>query len=313
MSETTLQAVDPQGAARPASDVLTAAWPAPALSYSESYLRWQLTFPGADGATPVAVAAIDRNRWVGFAAATPRRVTVADRPCWVHLVSFVGVRPEARGRRLASALYQCLLERLLAQSAVGVVTFAQENSLGLAALESAYRRAGYDRVELGVYRPLGMMLRPDTGSSAGDAAPPGVPAVDPQALVANAPDGPTWRHYLADPRKPRWAGTDTPGEGALLVQAQRATARGLEPFVLLANVFGRPPNVTSLARWTTAVVTVAAGATRFASWPNPAGVEPEAAKSCGWRVFPGAYQGFLFLRPGQSEVRSSGYTNLEVS
>ncbi len=295
----TVAPVDPAGAAASGAALLRRAWAPPALHYTEAYLRWQLGFPPADGIGAVAVRAEAGSEWVGFAAATPRRVEVAGTPIDAHLVSFVAVAPEARGSGLGHRLYAVLLDRLVAAGAQAVITFGLEGSVGLSLLVRAYEAAGFRTVDLGEYPSLGMVI-PRTATAREASPPPGLPASGPADLLASAPTEEQWRHYLTDPRGTRWLGLPDrgtlTGRGGLAVLAERATTRGVEPFACLTNLFGGPFDAADLAILAEGLAGFGPPGT-VATLPNPEGLPLEEARSRGLRRLAVNYCGKLFTRP----------------
>jgi GNAT superfamily N-acetyltransferase len=258
-------------------------------------LAWQLGFPAPAGIAAAAVVATAGSDAVGFAAATPRRVVIGDEPRWIHLVSFVGVDPAWRGHRIARRLYRTLLGELSQQSGTGVLTFAQEGSAGLAVLTEAYREAGFVERDLGRYQPLGLIVKdtPDDGLGRFDQLPSRPPRGAP-AAIANAPDDAAFAHYLADPRGARWIRLADSGDAAALaVIAERATGRGVEPFVCVTNFFGSVLALSSAAKLAAGAGRLTHGGCRTVSIPN---ARPLSGATAPFRAFPGAFVGKFYGR-----------------
>lgn len=294
--------VDPVASAESAAAVLTRAWPPPALRYTADYLRWQFTFPGDGAIRPVAVAASGQGGFLAFAGATPRRIRLGPETLWAQLVSFVAVDPDRQGQGLASRLYDVLLAQVAAQGAGAVVTFAVDASAGLAALRSAYRRHGWAETDLGPIDALGVVL-PGGGKGLreGEGNPSAVAPAG-QVLVDNAPDAATLAHYFRDPRGAQWIdlgqAPDGARRGAVITAAERTSARGIEPFGCVTNLFGGPWSDAEAKQLAAEVGRRAPAGATVATIPNPATIGPEVARAARMRTLPGRYRGFLYRLAG---------------
>src|SRR5262245_22409314 len=100
--------VDPGSYASEAAELLRRAWNPPCLRYSDAYVRWQLTFPGA--VPPRAIRARDGDRMVGFVALMPRQVSTPNGPFVIYVRSFLAVHPAYRGARIATELLSRITE-----------------------------------------------------------------------------------------------------------------------------------------------------------------------------------------------------------
>jgi GNAT superfamily N-acetyltransferase len=120
-----------------AAALLRSVWPAPAIDYSEEYLKWQLGFGQAkDYAVEFRD---DQGELNAFGAITPRRVYWQGEETELAIVSFVAVAEQSRGQGLAKQVYR----ELLGVNRKPVVTFAKVNSAGARLIEKAYSEAGY--------------------------------------------------------------------------------------------------------------------------------------------------------------------------
>ncbi|MGE0442813.1 MAG: GNAT family N-acetyltransferase [Gemmatimonadales bacterium] len=292
--------------------LLARAWSPPALEYPAAYLRWQATFPGGEGVHSSGVTARDGDRLVGFAAATPRRVAWAGESGWVHVVSFVAVDPDSRGQGLSGTLYDALLGDLAVAPSFGVLTFAQEDSNGLAVLEAAYRRNGFGRTDLGLYRTHAAPLSPAAVPAADGPPAPALPrAPDPATRLDSWPDAAEWAHQLADPRGVAWVSLGDGAEGGLVTLAHRTTAGGPDPFCCVRAVYG-PAAAGSGARLRTAAAGIAAGRSRIVTMPNPEALSAEDLRGGGFRALPGAFVGRWYHRPGAAMPAPMGRTTMEI-
>ena len=201
-SAVTIEAVEGDPAlerwVEPASRLITAEFPRPAMQTTPEVLRWHLTGIAFDGVRPIAATATRDGKLLGFAAATPRPLTCEQDAAVVYLVSLVCVASRARGTGIASWLYDTLLEAIRQRSG-RALTFAIEQSAGLRVLESAYPRHGFTGQRLGSMPPYAVLRgRVATGSAA--------TATWPEPVLALARSAAVRRHLDRDPRSSELVG-----------------------------------------------------------------------------------------------------------
>lgn len=206
----------------PATQLIAEAFPRPAMETNAELLAWHLTSSLGRLTGLAAIATVD-SALVGFAGATPRRLTCGGATATAHVVSFVAVAASMRGRGVAAQLYDTLLAGMPPDSRV--LTFAIDDSPGMAALGNAYPRNGFTGQALGLFPPYAALRqRVGSGTAAGSAAS--------ELTIELGDDAATARHLDTDPRGARRVGT----RGARAIAAWRLTADGREPLLLLENV-----------------------------------------------------------------------------
>jgi predicted N-acetyltransferase YhbS len=317
-----IEIVNPSDHAGPAAQLLRRAWQPPCLHYTADYVRWQLRFPGPHPAQ--AVAAWEGGEMVGFAGLTPRRIRFGHRPAAAYVLSFVAVYPVCRGRGLAAGLYAALLDAVRGTE-VPIIGFALLGSAGQRTLLRAYEAAGLRCRPLGEFQTYGfhsprLALPPDVSTeepAAADLVSVIEACVGPRTLWS-APDARQLDHYRQDLR-PRALvlvrGPDRQPAGAgLVVRADMATAKGVQPAVTVESVFLPWPEAGTLRalldhaarRWPSA-----AGPTPVMA-PNLQGLDAALLRSAGVRQVAPGFAGYVGVADPTHPLLGAESTNLEI-
>ena len=295
--------------------MLRAAWKPPSMHYSSEYLSWQLGFPGDDPAK-LAMAFL-KDVPIGCAAVTPRRLVQAGTFLPGYVLSFVAVDPSARGRGLAGALYQSLLDALPAHRPV--IAFAVPESTGEHLLLRAFGRTAFTHYALRQCRAAGFASRvskTDVGYSV-EADSNGYASARSEALypnvIFNAPTTAQVRHYNSDPRGRsmlviRRPDGQTVGT-AMSVPTEIITPAGSQHVVMLESLNLFEPSAEALRAIFTYAARHGEGAASVVA-PNVSHLEAEVVKGAGARLLPSAFSAHLFATLPTSVAINA--TNLEV-
>jgi GNAT superfamily N-acetyltransferase len=297
-----------------ASEILTAAWPAPALHYTPEYLHWQLSFPGP-AAAPAVAAFVDSNP-AGFAGSTHRRLRHGPEVIDVLLVSFVAVHPEFRNRGIASGLYRTLLAAISAMR-LPVITFAQAGSAGQRAIERAYPEAGFELRSLGSYPGFACAPRAAEHTKWIESPPTAAAvqacAVD-RSLLWCAPTDAQWSHYLQDPRPRSFLSLnsgDDQAAAAWAVQTAYVSGKEINSVAAIDCVWlsrAQPEMLSSLA---TAVGRITPGAAVVTA-PSLAGFDPKLLRQAGFRQVAPGFQGYCATLPGATPLAEARGISCEI-
>jgi hypothetical protein len=261
---------------------------------------------------------------IGFAGLTPRRIRFNHRPAAAYVLSFVAVHPVCRGRGLAAGLYAALLDAVRGTE-LPVIGFALLGSAGQRTLLRAYEAAGLHWRPLGEFPTYGFLSPrvappPDVYTEEPAAADlmPAIEACVGPRTVWSAPDARQLDHYRQDPR-PRTLvlvrGPDRQAVGAgLVVRADMATSRGVEPAVTVESVFLLRPDAATLRallnhaarRWPSA-----AGPTPVMA-PNLQGLAAALLRSAGVRQVAPGFAGYVGAADPSHPLLEAKGTNLEI-
>lgn len=316
-----IERVDPASVAEEASLVLREAFPAPALHYTADYLRWQLGFPGARAR---AALAREGDEPAGFVGLTPRRFKWRGVETDGHVLSFVAVRPQFRGRGLAGELYAEIL-RDVRDAGLPTVVFVEAHSPAAQhVLFKAVERAGVRMKRLGQHENHGFVLRAGAAPLAASATPVLDPAPVLDAIAAcsaervlwAAPDRAQLEHHLRDPRPRKLLVVEEQGRtvgAASVLLAEITAGQGLERVPTVDAVFLPEPTsdrVAAVMR-ATAELFAAQATSPVVSAPSLTIVPPEQRKAAGLRRTGAIYESFVLLGD-EHPCLAAEVTNLEV-
>ncbi|HLK56026.1 MAG TPA: GNAT family N-acetyltransferase [Chthonomonadaceae bacterium] len=316
------ECVDPCLYVEEAAAILRAAWQPPSLHYTADYLDWQFRFPAP--LRSCGALAYEGSTPVGFIGATPRTLRLAENEQAAYVVSFVAVRPDWRGRGIASLLYRTLLTSDLLTTAP-VVTFAESDSAGERALQRSYPDAGYSLSSLGEYPLHGYLPRlqsPETSLQVIEA--PDVEAFHAAARLGTAPqtlwNAPTpdiLQHYLRDPRPRRLLLCLADGEPtgcAMLLHADLQTAHGHDAAIMLENLvlIGDQAEALKALCAYSSQYGKASGSNGSVMLPNPCGISAQGLKAAGLRQLPSRFRGYLCCTDPQNALLQAAETNIEI-
>ena len=310
--------------AEDAGALLRTAWNPPVLFYTEEYMRWQLTFPGAQRC--LSAMATEQGMLAGFAGSTNRRVRWDSRELELSVVSFVAVHPEFRGRGIAAELYRILLGGLR-ERGNPILTFAQAGSGGQRAIEKAYPAAGLRLSPPVAYPAFGCLVR--AGQMPGRWAPcaAGEEANTIESLPCSAEEGVFWSaptreqmaHYLTDPRgRILMVERDDEGNVAGAAFAGRIELKMTDRVARVTTVDslwmrqGRSDSLPSLAAaaeiWASGPIQAAA----TVSLPNLCRMEAAQLRRVGIRQIATPYTGWIAWGDDRELSNVPAVTNLEI-
>ena len=317
-----VEQVNPLEFAETASAILEESWPAPHVRYTPDYLGWQLSYPGQ--LIPLAVAALDGQEPVGFAAATPRRARFRGLLADLYIVSFVAVRHGWRGRGVAARLYATLLDGIRS-TAAPVVTFAEADSAAQRRLLDAYSDADFQVGSLGSYPAYGYLSRrhhPDAANEIECCAEISEVARvmgngdDAQLLRAEL-DSAVVEHLRADPRPRRGVlvrETQTSAVAAAMAVLQEVVDRdSVTRLPVIERLSLRGPSAGTLGRLLHAAPRLWPAETYpVVSLPNVCGIDEATLRSAGVRRMPSIYAGYICAQePNHPFLQATG-TDFEV-
>jgi len=320
----TIELVDLRTFAEVASRILNESWVPPCLAYEPDYLRWEFASPGPNPA--IGVAAFDGDEPIGFGAAIPRRLRLQGVSRSFYLISFLSVLPSRRGCGIASALYTGLIEAVKATQ-VPVITFAEKGSVGQAALERGYARAGFRLHPLGSYQARGRLVGPASSLPVGivteepdlrDFYEAVTPWHDDREILWHAPNPAGCVHLRADPR-PRKAviarGPDGQAAAALAILDETRTVRGPTHAAILDTLILRPG--TSVAVLAALLDALSQGWLQerkptMLTLPNPSGIEEALLREAGLRNLSARFDGYLASSEDHGSILETTATNLAV-
>lgn len=307
--------VDPAAFATEAAALLRRSWTAPCLRYSDAYVRWQLTFPGAVPAR--AVAATDDGRMVGFIALIPREIATPTGPASIYVMSFFAVDPAYRGARIGSQIAR----RIVEISDRPILTYTEPGAHSERAFRQSAASRGWIFRHVAALRTYAgsSLLRPGASVVAREATAEEFVAATrthaPTQIAWSQPTIAAARHYLADPRGACFAVAEaTNGEkvgAALVVRSEVLTADGEEnvPSLDMIHLHDRHSEALgairsfALARWNTSSIVTA---------PNLDVVETGMIRQSGFRATKSAFNLAIIDEPTERLTREIASTNLEV-
>jgi hypothetical protein len=310
-----LHDVDPQAHASQAAALLRRSWAPPCLRYSDSYVRWQLTFPGA--VRPRAVLAADGARTVGFVALIPRQLSTTDGVVIVYVLSFFAVDPGYRGAHIGTRL----AARIVEIADRPVLTYTEPGSRSERALAQSATARGW------TFRHMATLQTYVGGAD----RHPEVPVVARQAtaeefraaMKANGATAIAWsqptleqaRHYMADPRGACFAiaqGMNGVTLGAaLIVRSEVITASGGENVPSLDVVQLHDRHAAAL-RALRAFALERGGGASIVTAPNLQAVPADAIRLAGFRATRSAFNVAVIGDAADSMTQRTVATNLEV-
>jgi hypothetical protein len=307
--------VDPQAHASQAAALLRRSWAPPCPRYSDSYVRWQLAFPGA--VRPRAVLATDGARTVGFVALIPRQLSTADGVAVIYVLSFFAVDPHYRdahiGTRLAS--------RIVEISDRPIVTYTAPGSRSERALAQSATARGWTFRHMATLQTYvgGADRHPQTPVVARQATVEefraAMQASGSTAIAWSQPTLEQARHYMADPRGACFAvahGMNGVALGAaLIVRSEIITASGTENVPSLDAVQLHDRHAAAL-RALRAFALKHAGGASIVTAPNLEAVPPEAIRLAGFRATQSALNVAVMGNAADAITRQAISTNLEV-
>jgi GNAT superfamily N-acetyltransferase len=309
-----LHQVEGDAHAADAADLLRRAWAAPCVRYSDSYVRWHLTFPAT--IPTVAVMATDRTRPVGFVALLPRRIAAGSQTATVYVLSFFAVHPDYRGAHIGSAL----ASRIIEIADRPIVVYTEPESQSARVLARAVRSRGW------MYRHLGG-LRTYAGGRGAEAPSVRVRPATAEEYVAAVTrpraSGVAWSqttpeqaaHYLADPRGACLGVAEQPGGvtlgAALIVRAQLLTAAGAENVPALDSVHVDDNHGTVLSAFRAFALEWSGGA-QVVTAANLDAIPANAIRQAGFRATRSVFDAAIIGDPADPVVMETRSTNLEV-
>jgi len=305
--------VDAGAHAAAAAALLRCAWTPPCVRYSDDYVRWHLSHPGA--APAVAVMARDGNRPVGFVALLPRGLARDAGTTSVYVLSFFAVHPEYRGARIGFAL----AARAVALADRPVIVYTQPGSRSARVLARAAEARGW------IYRPLAGLRTYAGGSGPGHA---GVAVrhatVEEYVAAVKGPlaPGDAWRlptleeaaYSLTDPRGACLAVAEREGAtrgAALIVRSQLVTAAGNEDVPALDSVHIDADHAAVLSAFRVFALAWSGGAPVVTA-ANLHAVPAGAIREAGFRATRSSFDAALIGEPSDPFVSETRSTNLEV-
>jgi GNAT superfamily N-acetyltransferase len=307
--------VDPAAHAPEAAALLRQSWAAPCLRYSDAYVKWQLTFPGAVPSR--AVSASDDGLTVGFVALIPREIATPNGPASIYVMTFFAVHPRYRGARVGSELAR----RIVEISDRPILTYTEPGSHSERAFmqSAAARRWTFRHVAVLRTYAGGASPRPEGSIVARPATVEEFIAAtrtrEPASVAWSQPTLAPARHYLSDPRGACFAVAEGKhGEtlgAALIVRSEVLTADGAEdvPAVDMVHLRDRHAETLSafrmfaLERWKGPSIVTA---------PNLDVVPAAAIRQSGFRATRSAFNVAILGDPAELLTREVVSTNLEV-
>ena len=307
--------IEPAGAAAAATELLTQSFSPPCLRYSQSYLRWQLTFPGPRPTR--TLVACDGSTIVGFVAAIPRAIRMQDAGV-VSLLSFLAIHPKYRNSGIGRSMLRHLLEVATPPAFAYTIPGASAERLLTASVQArrwTLRRLGEFRTYLFVdandmdSSTIAREATVDEFYAARTTTPSGVAWSHPTIEQTN--------HYATDPRGACLAIVEGPdgivGSG-LIVRSEVLTASGAETVPSLDCVYLRQshaaPALAALGRfalkhWTSDETTVVTA-------PNLHAVPASAIRAAGFRATRSVFNLNVVGEASDPVVQQITSTNLEV-
>ena len=255
---------------------------------------------------------------IGCAGVTPRRLVQAGAFVPAYVLSFVAVASSARGRGLAGALYESLLDAIPDERPV--IAFAVPDSGGEHLLLRAFERASFTHRPLRQCRAAGFVPRPvktdveySVESDSRDFALAPSEGPDP-TIIFNAPTTDQLRHYRSDPRGRSMLlirrADGQPVATAMSVTTEIITAAGLQRVLMVESLNLFEPSADALRATFTFAMQRGEGATSVVA-SNVSHLEVEMVKGSGARLLPSAFNAHLFAKSPTSHVAAVA-TNLEV-
>lgn len=307
--------VNPGSCAPEAAELLRRAWSPPCLRYSDAYVKWQLTSPGA--VPPRAMRASDGDRMVGFVALMPRQISTSDGPFVIYVRSFLAVHSDYRGARIATEL----LSRITEASDRPIFCFTQPGSRNERTSPQSATTRGW------MFRRL-TTLRTYMG---GRTPPPDTSVVARKATVeeflamtkACKPGTTAWglptleqaKHYLADPRGACFAiaqGRDgVPLGAALVVKSELLTTDGAEDVPSLDAVYLHDRHAEALGALRRFALEQVEGAS-IVSAPNLDALSAKDIRQAGFRATQSAFHLTILSDRTEPISREVVTSNLEV-
>lgn len=312
---------DSSDLAPPSTSVLRAAWEPPVILYSDQYVQWQLTFPGAKAIT---VSARARGEVRGFAGLTPRRLRFRGEASSAYLLSFVAVHPSVRGRGLAGRIYDDLLQQLK-ESGLPAVVYVEENSpAAQRALLGSVERTGLRMKALGQYVNHGYAPGHEEPSPLAareardlDEALTVIEACQMEHVLWSAPDREQLEHYARDPRSRKLFvveedGVLTAAASVMLGEVVTRT-QSVERITIVDSLWIPEKTAPRVAALFQAAAQAFAGqaSTPVVSAPNVAPIPQEVLRAAKLRPTGAVYNGFL-LHAEEHPFLQAEVTNLEV-
>lgn len=307
--------VDPAAHAQEAAALLRRSWDAPCLRYSEAYVRWQLTSPGAVPSR--AVSASDGGRTVGFVALIPRQISTSHGLAVIYVMTFFAVHPRYRGARIGSQLAR----RIVEISDRPILTFTEPGAHSERAFNQAATARGW------TFRSIATLRTYAGGATAqSESSIEARPATVEEFLAAAKPREPTsvaWsrptleqaRHYLSDPRGAQLAiaeGMDGQTLGvARIVRSQVLTADGAADVPSLDAVELYHHHAAALGAFRRFALTPSGGSS-IATAPNLDVVPAAAVRQAGFRATRSTFNVAVLGDPAEPITREVVSTNLEV-
>lgn len=307
--------VDPGAYASEAAELLRHAWNPPCLRYSDAYVKWRLTSPGAVPAR--AIRASDGSRTVGFVALMPRQISTPNGPFVIYVRSFLAVHPDYRGARIATEL----LSRITETSDRPIICFTQPGSRNERTSPHSASTRGWTFRQVTTLRTYmgGSHPRPDASVVARKAT-----IEEFLAVTRACPSGTTaWslptleqaRHYLADPRGACFAiahASDGVALGAaLVVRSELLTANGAEDVPSLETVYLHDRHAAALSAFRRFALEQVDGAS-IVSAPNLDAVSAKDIQQAGFRATQSAFHLTILSDRTEPIGREVVSSNLEV-
>lgn len=199
---------------------ITAAFQPNGLRFTPAYLRWVASNPA--GSRACVIRMTSRDQTIGLLAAVPRAFVYAGVRLVGHVVSFVAVHPEHRGKGVSSDLYSAIVESIRGETA-GVLVWGRAGSAGERAFRRGFATAGWQESQLGTQRGWASLL----GRLRSDGPPTGTAAVDSPSSLTDE----LGSYASADPRL-----VHLTGAGTRLLREELMTPNGPQPYFVVEGL-----------------------------------------------------------------------------
>jgi len=305
---------DPCAHASGAAALLRQSWTPPCLRYSDSYVAWQLAFPGA--VRPRAVLATDGSRIIGFVALIPRQVVTGDGVVVIYVLSFFAVHPDYRGAQIGTELAL----RIVEISDRPILTYTEPGAPSERALVRSAAARGWTFNRLATLRTYagGPGRRAHSAAIARQATVEEfVAAATPRGATTVVWSRPTIeqaRHYTRDPRGACFAIAQTTSGvtlgAALVVRSEVITLAGAEDVPSLDAVHLHDQYADALGALR--AFALERSGQSIVTAPNLDTVPPEAIRLAGFRATQSAFNVAVLGDPSEPIIEHTTSTNLEV-
>lgn len=317
-----IKRVDGQSVAAEASLILKEAWQPPVVHYTESYLRWQLSFPSS---IPMqSFIAYDGSEPIAFGGMSARQFRCGSHVWQSAIASFAAVRPAWRHLAVGITIYKELFSafRDTGQPFVG---FGVEGGDARAVFMLVLSRVGLKVLPLGSIKTYFTIIFSSEGPASEWVAEVAgaecrnllFPRVEDERTVGCDPADAQWEHYWADPRERavlRLRNLQSGLEGAAWVVKSEYVARdGIKVVPTIESLYvpgydakALPPLFRAAARWAGGPFPI------FVNAPNLSGFDPEAVRAVGVRDSGKGFFGICCTSDVPQFLRNVSATSVEV-